>query len=100
VVTNLSVGYPSVFGGNISTAEFGMMSAETACWDIPYRKKIAKFTSRSTFLYGSSYWLHQQLVTIHGTHPLTLLPQSQSPYRYAVSAKINFSQLIECYRGQ
>jgi hypothetical protein len=25
---------PSVFRGNISTAEFGMISAETACWDI------------------------------------------------------------------
>jgi hypothetical protein len=41
VVTNLSVypiaAYvfvPSVFGENISTAEFGIISAETACWDI------------------------------------------------------------------
>ncbi len=25
---------PSVFGENIPTAEFGMISAETACWDI------------------------------------------------------------------
>jgi hypothetical protein len=25
---------PSVFGENISTAEFGMISAETAYWDI------------------------------------------------------------------
>jgi hypothetical protein len=25
---------PSVFGENIPTAEFGMVSAETACWDI------------------------------------------------------------------
>ncbi len=25
---------PSVFGENISTAEFGIISAETACWDI------------------------------------------------------------------
>jgi hypothetical protein len=24
----------SVFGGNIPTAEFGIVSAETACWDI------------------------------------------------------------------
>jgi hypothetical protein len=24
---------PSVLGENISTAEFGMISAETACWD-------------------------------------------------------------------
>jgi hypothetical protein len=24
----------SVFGENIPTAEFGMISAETACWDI------------------------------------------------------------------
>jgi hypothetical protein len=42
VVTNLSVypSYlqyvfvPSVFGENIPTAEFGMVSAEAACWDI------------------------------------------------------------------
>jgi hypothetical protein len=44
---------PSVFVKNIPTAEFGMISAETACWD----KKIAKFlmrifSCRSTFLYG------------------------------------------------
>jgi hypothetical protein len=43
---------PSVLGENIPTAVFGMISAETACWD----KKIAKFvmrtfTCRSTFLY-------------------------------------------------
>jgi hypothetical protein len=25
---------PSVFGENIPTAEFGMISPETACWDI------------------------------------------------------------------
>jgi hypothetical protein len=25
---------PSVFGENISTAEFGMLSTETACWGI------------------------------------------------------------------
>ncbi len=25
---------PSVLGENIPTAEFGMVSAETACWDI------------------------------------------------------------------
>ena len=25
---------PSVFGENIPTAEFEMISAETACWDI------------------------------------------------------------------
>jgi hypothetical protein len=25
---------PSVFGENIPTAEFGMISAETACWDM------------------------------------------------------------------
>jgi hypothetical protein len=25
---------PSVFGENFPTAEFGMISAETACWDI------------------------------------------------------------------
>jgi hypothetical protein len=25
---------PSVFGENIPTAEFGIISAETACWDI------------------------------------------------------------------
>jgi hypothetical protein len=25
---------PSVFEENIPTAEFGMISAETACWDI------------------------------------------------------------------
>jgi hypothetical protein len=25
---------PSVLGENISTAEFGRISAETACWDI------------------------------------------------------------------
>jgi hypothetical protein len=25
---------PSVFGENIPIAEFGMISAETACWDI------------------------------------------------------------------
>jgi len=25
---------PSVFGENIPTAEFGMLSTETACWDI------------------------------------------------------------------
>jgi hypothetical protein len=47
---------PSVFGENIPTAEFGMISAETACWDI-HRKKRAKFliwtfTCRSTFLYA------------------------------------------------
>jgi hypothetical protein len=24
---------PSAFGENIPTAEFGMISAETACWD-------------------------------------------------------------------
>jgi hypothetical protein len=40
VVTNLSVylaAYvfvPSVFGENIQTAEFGMISAGTPCWDI------------------------------------------------------------------
>jgi hypothetical protein len=42
VVTNLSVYgtlaanvfVPSLFGENIPTAEFGMKSAETACWDI------------------------------------------------------------------
>jgi hypothetical protein len=46
---------PSVFRENIPTAEFGMISAETACWDI---EKIAKFLMRtftccSTFLYES-----------------------------------------------
>jgi hypothetical protein len=25
---------PSVFGDNIPTAEFGMISAETPCWDM------------------------------------------------------------------
>jgi hypothetical protein len=45
----------SDFGENIPTAEFGMMSEETACWD--EERKIAKFlkrtfTCRSTFLYG------------------------------------------------
>jgi hypothetical protein len=25
---------PSVFEGNIQTSEFGMIPAETACWDI------------------------------------------------------------------
>ncbi len=37
VVTNLSVlpsFVPSVFGDNIPIVEFGMISAETACWDI------------------------------------------------------------------
>jgi hypothetical protein len=41
VVTNLPVPtvsayvfVPSVFGENIPTAEFGMILAETACWDI------------------------------------------------------------------
>jgi hypothetical protein len=40
VVTNLSVSLaayvfvPSFFGENIPTAEFGMISASTACWDI------------------------------------------------------------------
>jgi hypothetical protein len=63
VVTNLSVylvAYvfvPSVFKENIPTAEFGMISAETACL-LGHRKKIAKFlmrtfTCRSTFLYAS-----------------------------------------------
>jgi hypothetical protein len=41
VVTNLSI-YPiaayvfvsSFWGENIPTAEFGMISAETSCWDI------------------------------------------------------------------
>ncbi len=46
---------PSGFGENIPTAEFGMVSAETACWDI--KRKLAKFlistfTCRSTFHYG------------------------------------------------
>jgi hypothetical protein len=30
----LCVFVPSVFGENIPTAEFGMISAETGCWDI------------------------------------------------------------------
>jgi hypothetical protein len=29
---------PSVFGENIPTAEFGLISAETACWDIEREK--------------------------------------------------------------
>jgi hypothetical protein len=29
-----SVFVPSVFGENIPTAEFGMISAEAACWDM------------------------------------------------------------------
>jgi hypothetical protein len=40
MATNLSVPYivafvfvPSVLGENIPTAEFGILSAETACWD-------------------------------------------------------------------
>jgi hypothetical protein len=32
---------PSVFGENVLTAEFGMISAETSCWEI--ERKIAKF---------------------------------------------------------
>ncbi len=45
---------PSIFGENIPTAEFGMISPETSCWDI--EKKIAKFlmrtfTCHSTFFY-------------------------------------------------
>jgi hypothetical protein len=36
VVTNLAayVFFPSAFGENIPPAEFGMISAEIACWDI------------------------------------------------------------------
>jgi len=63
VVTTLSVPYSCFclcsfcFCGKYPTAEFGMVSAETASWDM--RKKIAKllmrtFTCRSTLLYV--YW--------------------------------------------
>jgi hypothetical protein len=31
---------PSVFGENIPTAEFGMISAEMACWDIERHNPI------------------------------------------------------------
>jgi hypothetical protein len=34
MTTFLCVFVPSVFGENIPTAEFGMMSAETAFWNI------------------------------------------------------------------
>jgi hypothetical protein len=40
---------PSVFGENILTAEFGMISTETAFWD---KFLMRTFTCRSTFLYG------------------------------------------------
>jgi hypothetical protein len=46
VVINLSVYLadyviaPSLFGENISTAEFGMIFAETACWDIERNSQI------------------------------------------------------------
>jgi hypothetical protein len=45
---------PSVFGENIPTAEFGMVSAEkTACWDIEKENSqilMRTFTCRSTFV--------------------------------------------------
>jgi hypothetical protein len=37
---------PSVFGENIPIAEFGMILAETACWEKCW-KKIAKFLMRT-----------------------------------------------------
>jgi hypothetical protein len=39
-------------GENIPTDEFGMISAETACWDIERKFLMRTFTCRSTFLYG------------------------------------------------
>jgi hypothetical protein len=58
---------PSVFGENIPTAEFGMISAEIACWD--NKKKIAKFLMRtficrSTFFYGAKDLTSCILLTI------------------------------------
>jgi hypothetical protein len=45
---------PSVFWQNIPTAEFGMISVETACWATEKTAKFLMriFTCRSTFLYG------------------------------------------------
>jgi hypothetical protein len=49
----------TVFEENIFTAEFGIISAETACWDI-VRKFLSSqifnedFTCRSTFLYAEN----------------------------------------------
>ncbi len=43
---------PSVLGENIPTTEFGMISAETACWDIGAKFFMKTFTCRSTFLYA------------------------------------------------
>jgi hypothetical protein len=55
VVTNLSVylaAYvfvPFVFGENIPTAEFGMISTETACL-LGHKKKTAKFFNEDFYL--------------------------------------------------
>jgi hypothetical protein len=47
---------PSILGENIPTAGFGMIWAETACWDIERKKNdqflMRTFTCRSTFPYG------------------------------------------------
>ncbi len=63
---------PLDFWENIPTAEFGMISAETDCWDI--RKKIVKFlmrtfTCRSTFLYAFNpfiIWADSHINNIDG----------------------------------
>ncbi len=58
------------FQGEVPTAEFGMISAETSCWEIERKQPnvlMRTFTCRSTFLYDISThcMLKNSTYTIH-----------------------------------